>query len=85
MAARETRGGEVVWSIREVYDDTGWTARDATPTGSTHEELREVLRMMAFDIEHRDYLDLDVGEIAHRPGGLRSRLGRHGRAGEARP
>ena len=28
--------------------------------------------MMAFDIEHRDFLDLDAGAIAHRAGGLRS-------------
>ena len=72
MAARETHGGEVVWSIREVYDGTGWTARDAAPTGSTHEELREVLRMMTIDIEHRDFLDLDAGAVAHRSDGLRA-------------
>ena len=71
MAARETVQGEEVWSIREVYDGKGWTARDAAPVGSTHDELREVLRMMAFDIEHRDFLDLDAGVVAHRSGGLR--------------
>jgi len=67
MAARETTGGEEVWTIREVYDGTGWTASAAAPTGSSHAELREVLRMMTFDIEHRDYLDLDAGAVAHRP------------------
>ena len=72
MAARETVDGEEVWSIREVYDGTGWTARDAAPSASTHDELREVLRMMMFDIEHRDYLDLDAGVVAHRSGGLRT-------------
>lgn len=76
MAARETVDGEEVWSIREVYDGTGWTARDAAPSASTHDELREVLRMMTFDIEHRDYLDLDAGVVAHRSGGLRAVLPR---------
>ena len=60
MAARETTGGEEVWTIREVYDGTGWTASAAAPTGSSHADLREVLRMMTFDIEHRDFLDLDA-------------------------
>ena len=72
MAARETVDGEEVWSIREVYDENGWTSRDAAPIGSTHDELRKVIQMMAFDIEHRDFLDLDAGAIAHRAGGLRS-------------
>ena len=71
MAARETTdSGEVVWTIHEVYetsDGTSWTASEVAPTGSTHDELREALRMMTFDIEHRDYLDLDAGVVAHRP------------------
>jgi len=78
MAARETTGGEEVWTIREVYDGTGWTASAAAPTGSSHADLREVLRMMTFDIEHRDFLDLDAGAVAHRPGGLRADLTRPG-------
>ena len=79
MAARRRfDSGEELWTIREVYDGTGWTASDIAPTGGTHAELREALRMMAFDIEHRDYLDLDAGAVAHRPGGLRADLSRPG-------
>ena len=78
MAAVETSGGEGVWTIREFYDGRGWTARAVAPSGDTHAELREVLRMMTFDIEHRDFLDLDAGVVAHRPGGLRADLSRPG-------
>ena len=78
MAARETVQGDEVWSIREVYDGKSWTARDAAPIGSAHDELREVLRMMAFDIEHRDFLDLDAGVVAHRSGGLGGKKGLRG-------
>lgn len=75
MAARETfAGGEEGWTIREVFTDdagrTSWTDRDEAPYGSSYEELREALRMMTFDIEHRDFLDLDAGVIAQRSGGL---------------
>ena len=73
MAARETCDGEEVWSIHEVYDNPmGWTASDVAPSGGSYEELREALRMMTLDIEHRDFLDLDAGVIAQRPGGLRT-------------
>ena len=76
MAARETtNSGEVAWTIHEVYetsDGTGWTASEVAPTGSSHAELREVLRMMTLDIEHRDFLDLDAGVVAHRPYLLRT-------------
>ena len=78
VAAVEAIDGEEIWTIREFYDGRGWTARAVAPTGSTHAELREVLRMMTFDIEHRDFLDLDAGEVAHRPGGLRADLTRPG-------
>lgn len=61
MAARETHNGEEGWSVREVYDNEGWTDRDSAPYGSTREELLEVLRMMTQDVEHPWFLDLDKG------------------------
>lgn len=85
LAARETIRGEEEWTIREVYEGTdwsGWSSNDAAPSGSTLEELREDLRRMLLDIEHRDFLDLDTGQVAHRSGGgMRSYRVRPGRKG----
>ena len=69
MAARETSHGEEVWTIREVYDDTSWTDAIA-PSGDSHRDLLDVLRMMLLDAERRDFLDLDAGHVSQRPGGL---------------
>jgi len=71
MPARETHDGEEMWSIREVYEGKSWTAEDIAPAGDSHEELREVLRMMLHDVERSAFLDLDGGFVAQRVGGLR--------------
>ena len=45
MAARETFQEEEVWTVREVYDGASWTDPIA-PSGDSHRDLIEVLRMM---------------------------------------
>lgn len=65
MSARETFQGEEVWTIREVYDGASWTGPIA-PSGDSHRDLIEVLRMMLLEAEHRDFLDLDTGHVSQR-------------------
>ena len=43
------------------------------PSGDSHHDLLEVLRMMLLDAERRDFLDLDAGHVSQRPGGLMGR------------
>lgn len=65
MSARETFQGEEVWTIREVYDGASWTDPIA-PSGDSHRDLIEVLRMMLLEAEYRNFLNLNAGHVSQR-------------------
>ena len=65
MAARETFQEEEVWTVREVYDGASWTDPIA-PSGDSHRDLIEVLRMMLLEAEYRNFLNLNAGHVSQR-------------------
>ncbi|MGV8972231.1 MAG: hypothetical protein ACOH10_07900 [Rhodoglobus sp.] len=77
MPARQTIDGEELWTVREVYDGTSWTANGIAPTADSFEGLLDVLRMMTRDMERmlaledryvlHPFVDLDAEHVAERP------------------
>lgn len=64
IASKEVVAGEVVWTVRELYEndegEIGWTEKAVNPVGYTRRELKRDLGRMRNDMALDRILDLTV-------------------------